>query len=788
MRELPLRARIYIVVTCILGAGSLVLSAVAQRGLTHHNLWEWVFLLPLSIALGSKKIRIGGRQGGSDATTISLAFVGVFICLLWIGPLGAVSAALLSCLAIHRKQPLFQRAFNASLSMIEANLSALAFRAVNGDYFDLSRPSLPVAVCGSILALFFTSALGVALVVWLVTGQSALTQVRKLMWALPSYLASGGAVVAATFLFHVEQGASLGALLVFVAPVALFAFQAYHIYVSREDEKRLRIEQLQKSQEELSELYLATIRSLALAIDAKDQYTHQHILRVQRYSLAVARQLGVTGDELRGLETGALLHDIGKLGVPEYILLKPGSLTPEEFEKIKKHPEIGAAILDPVPFPWPVLPVVKSHHEKWDGTGYPEGLEGEGIPFTARILAVADVYDALTSSRSYRGAWSHEKALEAIRNGSGTHFDPKVTEAFLQVIEGVVRQMAEEGVGPLAGRTAPGTLTREATAARDIRRASSELWALHEVAQTFSGDGCEALPRTLQALSQRLEAFLPGVACLFLLKDSGGGALTVRTASGVNQDFFQDACAAPGSVSARVLASGKPYRGEYVHADLLVHAASAPWTALCSALIVPLVRQGEALGTIHLYHPSAHAFTAHDEQLLERIADTVAQNGFTDAATPGLRTERYLCEQIIASAGRAEPFALLRLRLEGTTLLAERFGSERAADLIGELNGRIQATIRESDVLALSESGEELLLLARGVDAPRAQATGERIAELVRAFDPGLLSVNGSFPRLDLSVGRACFPADADDATALLDLTRRVLPQAESERRLDIAA
>ena len=136
--------------------------------------------------------------------------------------------------------------------------------------------------------------------------------------------------------------------------------------------------------------------------------------------------MGLDGDELEGLNTGALLHDIGKLGVPEYVLLKPGRLTDEEFAKIKKHPEIGAAILDPVEFPWPVLPVVKYHHEKWDGTGYPEGLEGEDIPLTARILAVADVYDALTSNRSYRNAWTHERALDVIqRRTPGTHFDPR---------------------------------------------------------------------------------------------------------------------------------------------------------------------------------------------------------------------------------------------------------------------------------------------------------------------------------------------------------------------------
>jgi putative nucleotidyltransferase with HDIG domain len=201
-----------------------------------------------------------------------------------------------------------------------------------------------------------------------------------------------------------------------------------------------RTQELVDSQERLSKLYQATTRSLALAIDAKDRYTHQHILRVQRYALAVAGAMGISGDELHAIEVGALLHDIGKLGIPEEVLLKPGRLTNEEFELIKQHPRMGAEILEPVPFPWPVLPVVKYHHERWDGTGYPERLRGEEIPRSARILAVADVYDALTTDRSYRGAWSHARACEEIRLQSGKHFDPVVVEKFLAVIDSVVEE------------------------------------------------------------------------------------------------------------------------------------------------------------------------------------------------------------------------------------------------------------------------------------------------------------------------------------------------------------
>jgi putative nucleotidyltransferase with HDIG domain len=242
-------------------------------------------------------------------------------------------------------------------------------------------------------------------------------------------------------------------------------------YTAREQERITYIEEMEKKQAQLADLYLATIKSLALAIDAKDQYTHQHIIRVQRYAVAIAKEMGVQGPEFEAVQTGALLHDIGKLGVPEYVLLKSGPLTNEEIEKVRKHPEIGAAILDPVDFPYPVVHVVRNHHERWDGQGYPDKLKGEEIPLTARIMSVADVYDALTSTRSYRKACSHEQAVIQIKEGSGTQFSPEVVDAFVRIIDGVVREMAAEGVGPLVQSAQVREESKASQAAKQISRA-----------------------------------------------------------------------------------------------------------------------------------------------------------------------------------------------------------------------------------------------------------------------------------------------------------------------------
>ena len=157
-----------------------------------------------------------------------------------------------------------------------------------------------------------------------------------------------------------------------------------------------RVEDANRHVEKVNRLYLSTIETLAMAIDAKDQVTHGHIRRVQRYAVGLARELGVVDDALlKAVEAAALLHDMGKLAVPEYILNKPGRLTAAEFEKMKLHASVGADILSAIDFPYPVVPIVRHHHESWDGTGYPEGLRGTEIPIGARILSVVDCFDAL---------------------------------------------------------------------------------------------------------------------------------------------------------------------------------------------------------------------------------------------------------------------------------------------------------------------------------------------------------------------------------------------------------
>jgi response regulator RpfG family c-di-GMP phosphodiesterase len=203
---------------------------------------------------------------------------------------------------------------------------------------------------------------------------------------------------------------------------------------------------LQLAYQRLRETYQATLETLGAALDSRDVGTESHSRRVHGYALATAREHGVPAEDLEDLAHGVLLHDIGKIGIPDAILLKPGKLTPEEWQTMRRHPEIGKRLIEGVPFLRGALPIVYCHHERWDGTGYPQGLRGEGIPLGARIFSVVDAFDAMTFDRPYSRAISFEAAKAEIIRSSGSHFDPAVVRSFLRVPDGVLAEIRRKSV------------------------------------------------------------------------------------------------------------------------------------------------------------------------------------------------------------------------------------------------------------------------------------------------------------------------------------------------------
>lgn len=598
-------------------------------------------------------------------------------------------------------------------------------------------------------------------------------------------------------------GNDIGIVVLFDLPIILLMRKAYVSTAFRAAEKQRHIKDLQENQARLADLYLATIRSLALAIDAKDQYTHQHILRVQQYAVAIALHMGLEGGELEAVRTGALLHDIGKLGVPEYVLLKPGRLTDDEFEKIKQHPEIGASILGPVDFPWPVLPVVKYHHERFDGNGYPEGLKGTEIPLTARIMSVADVYDALTSSRSYRMAWSHERAVEAIREGAGTQFDPLVVEAFNEIIDSTVQAMALSGQGPLVDRRRQRKnrqADESARAARAIGKAASELWAMYEVVQTLSSS--LGLQDTLDILGRKIVEMFPDSTCLFLFRTASQDKLKVRGAAGSNAEYFEGATSLNAeSISLSVMQTRTSFLGIYDHDDLMLNAVfSGNWDQKHSALIVPVVYRGEPIGTINLFHSEFDAFGEEDRMVLETIAERASMalyNGLLhDRSAADLEIDpltgvrniwhvTQLMDRLISEATSRTEFALVCIDLDSFSAINDCFGLPVGDKILREFAALVQTSVGPGGSVA-RYAGDGFVVLIEGAERRDAERAVERVRYTVDEYASTLSHAKFGELVLNFSKGISTYPKDGRDVSALLKAAEAELQLEQSEKQLGV--
>ncbi len=298
-------------------------------------------------------------------------------------------------------------------------------------------------------------------------------------------------------------------------PVAWVLYRSYRLYIGRLETEKTHVE-------EMNALHIRTIETLALAIEAKDQTTHNHLRRVQHYAVEIGKEMGLSEAELNALRAASLLHDIGKLAVPEHIITKPGKLTPQEFEKMKIHPVVGAEILEQVNFPYPVAPIVKAHHERWDGRGYPLGLAGEEIPLGARILSAVDCLDALASDRQYRRAVTLDEAMAVVQSEAGKSYDPRVVEILARRYRQLeveaprlnkpeaklsVDAKIERGTAPAAGFESPATQSRRVDFRSQIAAAGREAqYTLELVSELGNSLG---MAEMLAVLSSRLTQLIP---------------------------------------------------------------------------------------------------------------------------------------------------------------------------------------------------------------------------------------------------------------------------------------
>lgn len=801
MSKLPKSARIYWFFIVAAGIAAMVGSQTLNLPRLVQTPWEYVVFALIALLFGGKKISISKRRKQEEAMSMTLGFAITFACMMRMGPATSVPIAMLGCLSsclFPKRQKYHQLGFNLALSAIEALLAGVAYSVLNGWNLSLDPIRTFISVGVSCLLFFLVNTFGVAKMISLCTSEKVLPVWKESFgWTAPSYFASACMGALAMILFH----GSTTAVLLFILPIAYFVYQAFGTHLARVEENLVHIEQLQAKQTELVDLYLATIESLALAIDAKDQFTHQHIVRVQRYAVAIAQAMGVEGEELQGVKTGALLHDIGKLGVPEYVLLKPGPLTSEEFAMIKKHPEIGATILDPVVFPWAVLPAVKYHHEKWDGTGYPEGLRGEEIPVIARIMAVADVYDALTSNRSYRAAKTHEQAVEIIRKDSGRHFDSKIVDVFLRIIDTVILELAREGIGPLAASDPAAVNDGNSFTAqnRQISKTLSELWALYEVTQSLpTGVG---LKETIEPVVKKIAGIYSEATCAFLLWNPKSESLVVDSVFGLNREYFLGArTAGPASVSVRTLLSKTAFFGSFEQEDLLLsESRMTPWTPLKKAIVVPVISEGTLLGTMNVYHASDEALSEYDCQMLERVCersapaiyngirfDRTREDSFRDHLT-GVHNLRYLLDQLGRACDRPgvdpEKFSLLYLDLDSFKPINDGFGHSKGDAVLRDVASILVDTVGSQGTVCRC-GGDEFAVMMPDCDAGKADAIGMRLQDAIDQYDPDLSHPAFGSIHVGISVGAATFSTESQEPAALIASAELRMYAQKTERKL----
>jgi diguanylate cyclase (GGDEF)-like protein/putative nucleotidyltransferase with HDIG domain len=804
MGKLPVLARAYVASIIVLGG---VLLAVSTP---HMFASPALFFVLLALSSLTSAFKIALQLPGSGST-MSVSYTVDFAALLLLGPadtmlIAAASAWSQCSFRIKERNPPHRTLFSMGSLVVTVFLSGLVYSRLGGVHPPAvgslrALLDLPLPIIGATAVYYLSNTVLVALAVALSTRQSFVKLwTETFLESAPNYCA--GALVAA-----------LGALLVNGRYYLLVPLAAAPLYLSYRA-GRMYIERIQderRHDKEISEMYLATIEALALAIDAKDQTTHTHIRRVQIYAVGLARALGMSEKEIQGVTTAAVLHDIGKLAVPEHILSKPGALTPEEFKKIRIHPQVGAEIIEHVPFPYPVAPLILNHHERWDGKGYPRGLKGEEIPLGARILSVADFFDALMTDRPYHRAMSREAAISMLEQDAGKGLDPVLVRRFLEILPDLMpeaktseasirglrmisQQVAERGA-PAAGFMSAAT-PRERSAFENIALAHREIYALYEIAQALGTS--LGVSDTMTLIASKLSKIVPFSCCALFLFEEENDVLRCRFATGIDAELVQGATIKGGYVLAgwvarnrRALVNVRP------SADLEAAAMLGAATRLQSALMCPLVFREQLIGTLAVYHTEMDHFTDDHRRLLDHVSEQAAaviansityeqtrEDSLSDPLTE-LPNTRYMFMYLNRELSRAERLgsevALLVMDLDDFKDINDTYGHHTGDRGLREVARVLRSTIRPYDT-CVRYAGDEFVIVLSGCDMEQAEA---KRLELQQAVDDLYFEGRpGKQVHLSLSAGAAVFPYDGRTYEDLLSVADNRMYTDKSRRKI----
>src|SRR6476661_5294870 len=587
-----------------------------------------------------------------------------------------------------------------------------------------------------------------------------------------------------------------------LAPISIFA--TYLIYRSAKTRLQAKTDEV----EALGRLHLATAEALATAIDAKDQTTHCHVRRVQIYAAGLGEVFGLSPNEIAALKAGALLHDIGKLAVPPHILNKPGPLTPAEFEKMKIHTVVGAQILARVNFPYPVIPIVRHHHERWDGRGYPDKLRGEQIPITARIISVVDCFDSVREDRPFRRGMTLGEATALLLRGAGIHFDPVVVDQFIKLLPdfeaqietlGLQHQLANHSFEPplqLSDIDLEQTRERGSYIAYDqIKKAHREVYALYEIARTF-GTSLN-VEHTLEILVDKVNHVVPFDTCVIYIYDDTKGYATARHVVGKNAQKLASRSIALGEgVTGFALANRSGVNQLHPSLDFtdINPEAGIKYRSMAS---LPLFKDEVLLGALSVYSSELEQYTDDHMRLLETVTRLASDalgnamrhaeaesNALTDPLS-GLPNARYLSQRFDEEAARARrtdrAFQVVMLDLDEFKHVNDTFGHKVGDRMLREVAHIIAGQLREYDFLA-RYGGDEFVALVQEVVGAQVEDLCRRIETAVSKFS--LPVGRNRSARVGISVGTATFGLHGETLDQLVVAADNEMYRMKSTHRL----
>jgi diguanylate cyclase (GGDEF)-like protein/putative nucleotidyltransferase with HDIG domain len=803
------RERVLLVYRCLLiGAGILIIAYSAARVTSQLFDYRWLVLAVFAV-LGSWAVssRIPGVE---SAITVSDAFV--FLTMLLLGPEYAILLAAASTASDSLRHVNRLLIVASNIAMISCSYF-LSFAIINWLFSDLrflahqKETFIRYAFALGFLAL--TQTLVNSLLIIAIDALKTTNSLWKIWrdnysWVMVTYFSG---IITATTVNALIYYFGFGAV-VFIIPVLLMSYLIARPYIQN-------IVATKKHVGELNALHLRTLEAFATAVDAKDQITHEHVKRVQIYAEGLARLLGLSAEEIQALHAGALLHDIGKIAVPDYILNKPGKLTAAEFDKMKIHTIVGAQILERISFPYPLVPVVRHHHERWDGNGYPDGLKGEEIPLTARILTVVDCFDAVREDRQYRKGLTREQAIDFLIRDKGKHYDPQIVDLFIENLPKFEAQVATIKKGALAfspvqieeteairkALPAAGLMVKVDAekpmeylqTIRAAHQSSQEILSLYEIAQLFNSS--LDVQSTIPLAVKHLESLIPFDTCVVYLLDEYGGSAKAQYATGINAGSFAEHMVHMGEgVTGWVLANNATFANTDPKLDLTFLGGRGE--TYHTLAVHPLVSNNRKFGAISLYSQTVKTYSEQHlrsfEQAAQLFADAlrnaaifneVKSQAMTDLLT-GLPNLRYLRSLFELEEDRPLsdklPMTIIMMDVDCFKKVNQTVGRNTGDKALREIADLIRLQLRRGDVL-VRYTNDKFVALLKGATMEAIADVAVRIQSTLFDFQPAVLAATDM--KLRISIGQAHQAQDGYTLDELIEVAERRLLSDKAARR-----